>query len=172
MTPSAPPPSGPCGHDHDFEERLVQSMNEFADGTASPTLDAGRIGRRARRRRFAMTGASVAAVLAVVVGGTALSTIAGSPSSKPAPAAATTRGPSTVAAPRPSAARRTVQVPDVVGLSQAEATAVLATARLRVGTVATQADGAQPAGRVIATIPAPNNQVPSGSPVELWISTR
>ncbi len=170
MTQSAPPPSHPCGHHDDFEERLIRAMDEFADGTVPPLLDAGRIGGRARRRRLAKTGAIVAAVLAVVVGSNVLSIITSSPSTKPAPAAAASRRPSAAATPRPSADRRTVQVPDVVGLSQAEATAVLETASLRVGTVSTQFDSALPSGQVIATIPAPNNQVPSGSPVDLWIS--
>ncbi len=170
MTPSAPPPSQP-GRNYDFEERLIQAMDEFADGTVPPALDAVRIGRRARCRRLAMTGASVAAVLAVAVGGTALATVTASPSTKSAPAAAASRRPSAGATPRPSADRRTVQVPDVVGLSQAEATALLETAKLRVGTVSTQFSSALPSGQVIATIPAPNNQVPSGSQVDLWVST-
>jgi PASTA domain len=170
MTPSAPPPSQPCGQDYDFEENLIHALSEFADGAVPLPVDAGGIGRRARRRRLAMTGASVTALLAVVGGGAVLATTNASPSPSAGRVAATSRTPSASASARSSADQPTVQLPDVVGLTLASATTALRDAGLHVGTVSTQFDTRTSPSQVIATIPAPNNQVPPGSTVDLWIS--
>ncbi|HOQ32295.1 MAG TPA: PASTA domain-containing protein, partial [Candidatus Hydrogenedens sp.] len=64
-----------------------------------------------------------------------------------------------------------VTVPDVVGMSQAEAESAITGAGLTVGTISQQCSDTVPAGSVISQSPAGGEQVPPGSAVNLVIST-
>ncbi|HOK90347.1 MAG TPA: PASTA domain-containing protein, partial [Candidatus Hydrogenedentes bacterium] len=65
----------------------------------------------------------------------------------------------------------TVAVPDVSGLTQADATASLASAGLATGSVTSQCSSTVPAGSVISQSPAANTRVTPGSAVNLVVST-
>ena len=64
----------------------------------------------------------------------------------------------------------TVPVPDVVGLSQTDAEAAIASAGLTVGTVSNESSDTVPAGNVISQDPADGTQVAPGSDVNLVVS--
>jgi beta-lactam-binding protein with PASTA domain len=64
-----------------------------------------------------------------------------------------------------------VQVPSVVGLTQAAATTVITSANLTVGTIGSSASPSVPAGSVISQNPAPGTAVAPGSAVNLVVST-
>jgi TolB protein len=64
-----------------------------------------------------------------------------------------------------------VAVPDVNGLSQADAQAAILAAGLTVGTVTTANNGTVPAGKVISQNPAIGANVAPGSPVNLVVSS-
>ena len=62
-------------------------------------------------------------------------------------------------------------VPDVVGLTQAQATTAITTANLVIGTVTQQSDDSVPAGNVISQSPTAGTVVTEGSAVDLVISS-
>jgi beta-lactam-binding protein with PASTA domain len=64
-----------------------------------------------------------------------------------------------------------VAVPDVQGLTQADATAAVTAAKLKVGTINQQSNNAVAAGKVISQDPANGASVVLGSPVNLVISS-
>jgi hypothetical protein len=64
-----------------------------------------------------------------------------------------------------------VDVPDVVGLSQADAEAAIVAAGLNVGAVTTANSETVPAGDVISQDPVAGTAVPSGSAVDLVVSS-
>jgi hypothetical protein len=64
-----------------------------------------------------------------------------------------------------------VPVPDVVGMTQAQATAALTASKLVVGVIAKQASATVPAGSVISQNPARGTVVDANSKVSLTIST-
>ena len=64
-----------------------------------------------------------------------------------------------------------IDVPNVVGLTQAAASSELATAHLTVGTVSTASSATVPAGSVISQIPAAGANAALGSSVALTVST-
>ena len=64
----------------------------------------------------------------------------------------------------------TVPVPDVVGLSQAQATADIVTAGLSVGTVTQRNDIAVPAGNIISQNPIAGTMVAPGAAIDLVVS--
>jgi serine/threonine-protein kinase len=104
----------------------------------------------ARRRR--RTIAIVAAVLAVLLIGAVVAAVA-----------LTNRGSDT-----PTVTQ--VAVPDVVGRSQADATAQITSAGLALGAVTTAPDATVPQGSVVSTDPAGGAQVAGGSKVALVVS--
>ena len=61
-------------------------------------------------------------------------------------------------------------VPNVVGMTQAQAAAAITGAGLTVGTVAEQTSTTVPAGRIISQDPPAGNSVPPGSAVDLIVS--
>ncbi|HPO30546.1 MAG TPA: PASTA domain-containing protein, partial [Candidatus Hydrogenedentes bacterium] len=65
----------------------------------------------------------------------------------------------------------TVAVPDVSGLTQADAATALASAGLATGSVTSQCSSTVPAGSVISQSPAANTRVTPGSAVNLVVST-
>jgi|SRR5215471_9594620 len=65
----------------------------------------------------------------------------------------------------------TVTVPDVVGMTQAAATAAMTGASLVVGTVTTASHATIPAGSVISQAPTAGTQAAAGSAVDLVVST-
>ena len=64
-----------------------------------------------------------------------------------------------------------VEVPDVVGLPQADAEAAITDAGLAVGTVTTAASDTVPVGDVISQHPAAGSSVPDGTTVDLVVSS-
>src|SRR5687768_1545484 len=62
-------------------------------------------------------------------------------------------------------------VPNMIGLTQAEATTAITEARLKVGTVAQQTSATAPSGNVISQNPASGSSVAQGSPVNLVLSS-
>jgi len=87
----------------------------------------------------------------------------------PAAGATVERG-STVAYWVSSGATRSV-VPDLVGMTQADAVAALTEAGLEIGGVTTQSSSAIDAGRVMAQDPAPETKVDRGSRVDIVLSS-
>src|SRR5688572_12770606 len=65
----------------------------------------------------------------------------------------------------------TIPVPDVVGLTQSEAEAMLTNAGLVVGTVTTASSAKTPVGSVSSASPAAGTLVSSESPVHLEVSS-
>ncbi|MHC4575283.1 MAG: PASTA domain-containing protein, partial [Planctomycetota bacterium] len=64
-----------------------------------------------------------------------------------------------------------IATPDVVGLSEANATSAIEAAGLRVGTVTYEYSYTVPAGEVMSQNPAAGVEVPIGSPVDLVVSS-
>ncbi|MCW2938020.1 MAG: hypothetical protein JWN00_1005 [Actinomycetia bacterium] len=69
-----------------------------------------------------------------------------------------------------SAGATQVNVPDVTGKTQAEATALLTAQKLKVGQVSQQNDPTVPKGQVISTNPAANSPANQGDSIDLTIS--
>src|SRR5260370_849919 len=66
---------------------------------------------------------------------------------------------------------KTVRVPDVVGLSEAEATEAITGAKLTVGAVTKETSTTVPAGKVISQDPKSGSSVAQGSAVNLVLSS-
>jgi beta-lactam-binding protein with PASTA domain len=71
----------------------------------------------------------------------------------------------------PATGASTSTVPDIVGMTQAAATAAITNAGLVVGTVTTQSSTTVPSGSVISQSPAAATEVVSGSSVSLVVSS-
>jgi serine/threonine protein kinase/beta-lactam-binding protein with PASTA domain len=69
-----------------------------------------------------------------------------------------------------SGGANTVKVPSLAGLSEAEASGVLATLKLTLGTITQGNSATVAAGKVVETLPTLNTEVPEGSAVNLIIS--
>ncbi|HLA16856.1 MAG TPA: SulP family inorganic anion transporter [Candidatus Limnocylindrales bacterium] len=87
------------------------------------------------------------------------------------PAAGTLVASGSPVAPVVSTTRALVAIPDVVGLTEAEAVVTLADAELRIGETVPETSTDVPAGSVIGTVPAAGREVAAGSAVALVVST-
>jgi beta-lactam-binding protein with PASTA domain len=87
------------------------------------------------------------------------------------PAAGTRVEAGTAVVPAVSTTRHLVAVPDVTGLSEAEAIVSLVNAGLRMGDIVGDPSTVVPAGSVIVTQPPAGREVTSGTRVDLVVST-
>lgn len=85
------------------------------------------------------------------------------------PAAGTAVGSEVVVTLDVSAGQVRARVPEVVGMSRADAVAALRTANLEIGQVV-ERPGPEARGRVLSSQPEAGQQVPQGTPVELVVS--
>ncbi|MBY8878597.1 PASTA domain-containing protein [Actinacidiphila acidipaludis] len=129
--------------DTEIERTLIQAMDHYGRSTPAPSFDSGAIRRRTRRRRVTLALTASAAVLAAAAG--LVATLDSSPS-KPAdvaaapishqgslaPSASPTSGFAQPGASASDDPRKTVTVPDLIGMNQTTATHALAAAGLNV----------------------------------------
>ncbi|QMU75654.1 PASTA domain-containing protein [Streptacidiphilus sp. PB12-B1b] len=166
----------------DFEQRLVQAMEDFADRSQPPIYDGSSILRRARRRRagFVLTTAT-AVVLACA--GAAVALRPPDRWHESSPATVTTRfsttvhqpasptAPSSASPPAPvSMEPRTAVVPSVSAVSVGRAVQELSAAGLANGPVRLAHSRTVAAGLVISQTPGPGTAVAPGSTVTLLVS--
>jgi hypothetical protein len=156
---------------YDFEQDVLDAMNSFADNTRPPTFDGQAIHRRTRRGRGLAVAATAFAVIAVGTG-TAFALQSPTPTAQTAAAksaaasgqlstgSGTPTGSGTVTAtPSASAEAHSVTVPNVVGMSSAQAVTTLAAAGFPITTRTT--------GTVVSQNPAAGAEVAAGSTVTL-----
>lgn len=148
----------------DFEQKLVQAMEDFADRAQPPIYDADVIQRRTRHRRAVFTVTTSAATVLVCAGAAfALHPSGRSPER-------TVTAPAMTAPVSASTAPPKATVPSVVGMSQGQATRVLDAAALSVGSLEEAPSRTVPAGEVITESPAPGSVAARGAAVTLVVS--
>jgi hypothetical protein len=172
-----------------FEKELVKAMNEYADGPTPPSYDGAGIRHRAKRRNRILTTVSAAAVVAAVGAGTAIAVASGE--SSPALTASTTRTkpsptehvsdnpinpinpikatPWATPNPNPSNPSRVkILVPNVVGMTAAQAQRVLQTAGFRVRVTLTHKG--HRVDTVVGSLPMAGVIAPHGVTITIFVS--
>lgn len=114
---------------------------------------------RSRRWRIAVAVGAVVAVIAAAV--VVLPRLSGRNDSASTPIQSQSGEPSPA-----------IAIPNLVGLTQAEATAAIEAAKLSLGRVTQVPTASVPKGIVTATSPAAGSQVPSGSVVDITVSSK
>jgi hypothetical protein len=171
-----------------FEKELVKAMNEYADGPTPPSYDGAGIRHRTKRRNRILTTVSAAAVVATVGAGTAIAVASGQ--SSPALTASTTRTkpsptehvsdkpinpikatPWATPNPNPSNPSRPgvkILVPNVVGMTAAQAQRVLQTAGFRVRVTLTHKG--HRVDTVVGSLPMAGVIAPQGVTITIFVS--
>ncbi|WP_328496097.1 hypothetical protein OHS59_27880 [Streptomyces sp. NBC_00414] len=125
-----------CGDHTQFEQELVNAMNDFANSADAPGFDASGIARRSRRKRATFI-AGISAALIVAGGGTALASITGSSdSAQSSPAATITAAPDKDAATLLYAHPQGLTIPiELLGRSLDDVKGQIAKTQTELGTV-------------------------------------
>lgn len=159
------------------EEKVTELVRQmYAKGqNADWRLGPEDLRSQRRPRRVPVPDTKLLAVLAVaaaalIVVGLVLAN--GATSHKSVAGAPTTTAPPSILPPTTTSTRpASVVVPNVIGETQAQASATMNSAGLPVGGITTATNGQVAAGLVISENPAPGSSIPPGASVTLVIST-